>query len=81
MSPRRQRKSGGPGKGTTAMNTPSQAKLDALDALSKWLRVRRALSCARARHYVLFAAFGHEADQLAMRQLAVFLETLKGVQQ
>ena len=57
------------------MNTPSQAKLDALDALSKWLRVRW------ARHYVLFAAFGHEADQLAMRQLAVFLETLKGVQQ
>ncbi len=54
---------------------PSETKPDALGALSRYL------SRQWSRHYVLFSAFGAEADRHAMRQLAVFCEVVKEVQQ
>jgi hypothetical protein len=47
---------------------------DALGALSRYL------SRQWSRHFVLFSAFGAEADRHAMRQLAVFCEVVKEVQ-
>ena len=56
----------------------NQAKTETPDALGA---LSRYLSRQWSRHYVLFSAFGAEADRRAMQQLAVFCEVVKEVQQ
>jgi hypothetical protein len=57
-----------------ACESRANHKPDALGALSRYL------SRQWSRHFVLFSAFGAEADRHAMRQLAVFCEVVKEVQ-
>jgi len=64
------KRDGGPRKEAAA----SMTKPDALRALSSYL------SRQWSRHFVLFSAFGAEADRHAMQQLAVFCELVKGMQ-